>query len=231
METILFVIEYNGKVTLNNEYTADVRESEPLVIEWFSDNDFIIETHRKFILNTANITEVTEARVIKVEPNIYIVRPLKDKKEKVEENVKKENHIIADHVEYSSSEIIAVKELGTLMGHVRITKFKASAGKISLAETFIATSAKAIVVPPHKLPLAFLQCVGLRDFNNARSLLSFEISDKHLATYFGDDFEILPNNYLKQGNIISVAPRQKDGFITARNITFQCDGEKIVNVE
>lgn len=227
MQTVFFVIEYAGKITLNNEYATDVTESKPLMVEWFPNNDFIIETHEKIFINTANIEYITSARVIKIEPNVYIIRP---RKIPTGDTAPKENQIAADRVEYTSSEIIAIKELGTLMGHVRITKFSASAGKINVEETYIATASEKTKVQPYNLPLAFLQCVQLRDYKNARLLLSFEISDKHLSTYFGEDFEIISNNRLNPRNTVSIVPHQKIGFTIARNIKFETDGEKITNV-
>ena len=53
MQTIKLIIEYNGRVTLNGEYTTNVTAAKPLVMTWFAHNDLTIETeHEKIIFNT-----------------------------------------------------------------------------------------------------------------------------------------------------------------------------------
>jgi hypothetical protein len=81
MDTVKFVIEYTGTVTVNNEYTAELRPNRPLILEWFENNDLILDTHERIILNTASFDKAAARPlsprmfIIKVEPSTYIIRP------------------------------------------------------------------------------------------------------------------------------------------------------------
>ena len=49
MEVITITIEYNGEVTMNNEYTCKA----PIEMSWFPRNDLIIEADgKKRVINT-----------------------------------------------------------------------------------------------------------------------------------------------------------------------------------
>jgi hypothetical protein len=52
MDTLQFILRYTGKVTVNGEYTADIPRGSALEINWFPNNDLIIETpDGKFTFN------------------------------------------------------------------------------------------------------------------------------------------------------------------------------------
>lgn len=112
-----------------------------------------------------------------------------------------------------------IQDLGTLLGHVRITEKE---------ESYIAIpkGAKAPVLEAHEIPFAFLQCLSVGDYTNARKLLNFEISDEQLKQYFGE-FEVLLNNYLEQPNLYSVLMR--DGSV--KTFTVGIEYGKITNIK
>ena len=70
MNTIIITIDYDGEITLGKEYSA----SGPLSLNWFSDNDLLIETKEDSILfNTNKFTTVNDG--------LYIIRPKKTDKQ------------------------------------------------------------------------------------------------------------------------------------------------------
>ena len=111
----------------------------------------------------------------------------------------------------------AIQSLHTVLGHVRITKKD---------ESYVAIKNTPPTPTDIELPFAFLQCVALGDYENARAMLSFEISDEHLKNYFGD-FEVLLNNYLDTPNTVSILPKGAD---TAKTFTFEIKDGKIINI-
>jgi len=125
---------------------------------------------------------------------------------------------VSDHyviVEMKPKSTDEIEKLNTILGHVRINKGD---------EPYIAL--KEYHQPADdKLGIAFLQCVSLGDFTNAKKMLGFEISDKKLREYFGE-FEVLNNNYLRDGSV-SIVPA---GTSTARTYRFEINDNKIINM-
>lgn len=306
MDLIKIVIEFDGKITINNELIIFVLPHRPFAIEWFLNNDLIIETHEKIIFNSNSPQTTKSATIIKIPPNTYIIRPdahrepemnltvivskqlfifpkrynvelacgthtsymtVNNKNEKIaidlgtrvtdgsfevsnlnvilkaksENNSvfvvfnpttgKTEHHVIADAIEYKTDSIIAVKNLRTLLGHNKVTRFGISNGAITFSESYTAKDNvnASNKIERHEIPFALLQCISAGDFNSARELLAFDISDEHLAGYFGD-FEILLNNYLDTQNIISILSLPASKYTVARNIRFSIDNNKIINI-
>jgi hypothetical protein len=75
MQTINYIIEYDGVVVINNEYTTTLKREKPLIIQWFLNNDLILYTHMPIVLNSANLENARGANIIKINESNYIVRP------------------------------------------------------------------------------------------------------------------------------------------------------------
>ena len=205
MRLVKYIIEYNEKVTINNEYTVNVEKNRPLLLEWFADNEIIVHP---------------AGQTIKIDESTFIVRSRAENKEnKTETKINKD-------------EKVTIQKLNTVLGHVKITKYK----KDVVTESYIAIQNQSnnnfqlstfnFQLSDIELPIAFLQCVQYGDFENARAMLSFDISDTHLRDYFGD-FEVLINNYLDQPELVSILPAGSD---TARTFRFQIQKGKISNI-
>ena len=193
MELIKYIIEYNGKVTINNEYMAEIKKDKPLVLEWPRGNEIIIDP--------------TPHRVIKINEDAFIVQGKQDERKK---EIKKDK-----------TYMVEIEKLGTVLGHVRITKRKGE----EIVENYVATKEKR-EVSTVELPFAFLQCVQYGDYENAREMLAFDISDEQLKEYFGE-FEVLINNYLNEEGVVSVLPV---GSNIAKTFNFQIENKKIINI-
>lgn len=183
MELIKYIIEYDGRVVINNELTVDIQKNQPLVIEWFKNNEIITNP---------------ESDKIIINENTFILRPRRENAEKQEAPRQ------------------TIEKLNTVLGHVRITTEKES--YIALKEKNNPTTTE--------LPFAFLQCVQYGDFENARAMLAFDISDSQLKDYFGE-FTVLINNYLSDESLFSILPVNTT---TARTFTFQIKDNKIINI-
>ena len=110
-----------------------------------------------------------------------------------------------------------ITKLKTVLGHARITKKD---------ESYIAVKDFRPTPTDLELPFAFLQCVQYGDYENARGLLSFDITDTQLRDYFGE-FEVLLNNYLDTPTTVSILPK---GSNTAKNFSFEIKDSKITNI-
>ena len=143
-------------------------------------------------------------QTIKINDKTFIIRP-RPTPEKQENKERKEG----------------IEKLHTVLGHARITNKKES--YIALNSNFQLSTFNFQL---HELPFAFLQCVQYGDLENARAMLSFDITDQSLRDYFGE-FEVLLNNYLDEPNAVSVLPKDSD---TAKTFRFQIEGGKISNI-
>lgn len=70
-----FILQYTGTVTINSEYTVNLEPGTALQINWFPDNDLIVETKdKKYFFNTGNTKKIDEdtylIQIITVE-NLY----------------------------------------------------------------------------------------------------------------------------------------------------------------
>jgi len=43
MHLIKYIIEHDGAVTINHEYTAEIKKNRPLVLEWFAGHDLVTQ--------------------------------------------------------------------------------------------------------------------------------------------------------------------------------------------
>ncbi|MCL2846237.1 MAG: hypothetical protein FWE38_00940 [Firmicutes bacterium] len=73
-------------------------------------------------------------------------------------------------------------------------------------------------------PIMFLQHVQFKEFESAKRMLGFDISDKLLTQFFGD-FEILLNNYMDDKNVFSIV---KKGQV--QNLSFVIENGIIKNI-
>lgn len=66
MDTITINIDYQGEITLANQYTTQA----PLVLSWFVGNDLVIEANGKKI--TLNCDKVIAGSVYKLPHNVFV---------------------------------------------------------------------------------------------------------------------------------------------------------------
>ena len=194
MELVKYVIEYNGRVIINNEFVAEVEIGNPLVLEWPKGNALVVDPK--------------PYRVIKISDSVFVMQGKKEEKEK---------EVLKD-----KGNAVEVEKLETVLGHVRITKRKGE----EVVESYVAIRERR-EVGVVELPFAFLQCVQYGDYQNARGMLAFEISDGQMKEYFGE-FEVFVNNYLGEDNLVSILPK---GSEEAKTYNFVVDGGSIVNIE
>ncbi|GEM_PF-3026156 len=67
MESVQFILQHHGTVTINHEYTVTLKTGEALLIDWFKDNDIFISTatHNAYY----NVTNTTQ-----IAPNTYLIQ-------------------------------------------------------------------------------------------------------------------------------------------------------------
>ena len=67
MEHVQFILQHRGRVTINHEYTVDIKPGQALQINWFPDNDLIVSTanHHAYY----NVTNTTQ-----IAPNTYLIQ-------------------------------------------------------------------------------------------------------------------------------------------------------------
>lgn len=69
MEHVQFILQHVGKVTINHEYTVDLKSGQALQINWFANNDLIITTaNHNMYYNVKNTTQIA--------PNTYLIQIL-----------------------------------------------------------------------------------------------------------------------------------------------------------
>ena len=67
MEHVQFILQHVGKVTVNHEYTVDLKPGQALQINWFAGNDIIITTNEQnMYYNAQNTTQIA--------PNTYLIQ-------------------------------------------------------------------------------------------------------------------------------------------------------------
>ena len=92
METVQFILQHHGVVTINHEYTVDLKPGQALRINWFPDNDIIVSTpHRNAYFNVTNTTQIA--------PNTYLIQII-DKTDLHDLPVKfdRKPYIVADNI-------------------------------------------------------------------------------------------------------------------------------------
>lgn len=67
MESVQFILQHHGLVTVNHEYTVDLQHGQALQIDWFPDNDLFISTaNHSAYYNATNTTQIA--------PNTYLIQ-------------------------------------------------------------------------------------------------------------------------------------------------------------
>ena len=62
-----FILQHRGPVTINHEYTVDLKAGQALSISWFPDNDLIVSTaNHNAYFNVTNTTQIA--------PNTYLIQ-------------------------------------------------------------------------------------------------------------------------------------------------------------
>ena len=67
MESVQFILQHHGLVTVNHEYTVDLQQGQALQIDWFKDNDLFVSTaNHSAYYNVTNTTQIA--------PNTYLIQ-------------------------------------------------------------------------------------------------------------------------------------------------------------
>lgn len=116
MESVQFILQHHGLVTVNHEYTVDLQPGQALQINWFPDNDLFISTaNHSAYYNATNTTQIA--------PNTYLIQiinktdlralPVKFDREpyliagNVIINQAKKTYFTADQIDIMPDEIVA----------------------------------------------------------------------------------------------------------------------------
>ena len=92
MERVQFILQHRGLVTINHEYTVELKSGQALQINWFKDNDLIVSTaNHNAYYNVSNTTQIA--------PNTYLIQII-DQTDLHDLTVKfdREPYIIADNI-------------------------------------------------------------------------------------------------------------------------------------
>lgn len=232
MEIIRIVLEFDGKVTVNNDL---VLEESPAAIDWFRDCDLVISGKA-----------MTQADMLEINPHHFIL------------DLKKSSSPQTLKVTHASTHFIFPRRFVVEVGHGESTSFftifakesdkfavdleaPVTEPKVTLENSQITLRDKNVLfrydpltnkVLEHKvflseespLPFRFLQHIRNGEFERARELLNFSPSDEQLKGYFGK-FDVLLNNYLEDESIVSIVQGGK-----VKNLRFEIVDGKIDNI-
>ena len=239
MKMLRYVIEFDGTIILNNEYTAT---ASPVVIDWFDGVDLIIDDlQQRKIINNKNLGD----DAIVITESLVIIRT----KRHIEATVKQTHSMFIFPKKYT----VQIADAGTTFFTIHDKggeRFALDLGVLLTEPKVESKNNKVEIVadgfhliydphnnvveklhraefhhPTDSVPTAFLKRVKNKDFDSAKKFLSFDIHDSHLEKYFGE-FELLQENYLHNPNIVTIIQGGK-----ARNITFTLNGNLISNLE
>jgi hypothetical protein len=254
---VTFVIEYDGKVIINNEYTVAVGKNAPIFVTWFVGSDFIVEAEEKIIINTDKMesADLCDAKIVFIEPDIYIIRLGKTKTAEDDLTIAASETISLGMRKYfvdvaKGSDTTFLTCSGRDQRYALdlccvVTEYKIDItdgdivlhGKTENGKVMARLNPASGDVSRHVvtynttcLPFMFLQRVQLKEYDAARELLSFFISDRQIENFFGD-FEIVLNNYLNDENMFSIIPRNENNFVRAKNLVFDISGGVIQNIK
>ena len=195
MDTIKVIIEYDGAVTLNHEYTATVSAGRPLSLTWFVGADLLITAGGcDVVFNTANVLPMG---VTRVDAGTFIVRPGLDMNEG------------------SGELLITASERATLFGQKLVLELAESASKKYFTVKKDDGTKYAYPLPSVGLDGevdtadVFLGLVKRGEFGQAKRMIAFDISDDNLKKFFenygtkrgGFNFEV------KDGLIQNLSPK------------------------
>jgi hypothetical protein len=232
MEIVQFYLQHFDNVLINNEYSTDIPTNTYLQIQWFPHNDLLINN---FKINTDTIRQAqNEYLIIQIDNKNYLLRPVTAPQALGENKIDFENnniiiagnyiinkktneYIIADQVDISGKEFIAIKSLRTKLGHTAVIKTN---------DKYLTRQKGNRYIPQndYDLALCFLQCVKVGDISTAEKFLSFATEGNKLKDYFGE-FEIL-----EFMNKLYIYGKQKHGYVKARSVDFEIINGKINNI-
>ena len=67
MDSVQFILQHRGLVTINHEYTVDLQPGQALRIDWFPDNDLFVSTaNHNAYYNVTNTTQIA--------PHTYLIQ-------------------------------------------------------------------------------------------------------------------------------------------------------------
>ena len=92
MEHVQFILQHRGVVTINHEYTVDLKPGQALQINWFKDNDLIVTTaNHKAYYNATNTPQIA--------PNTYLIQIINQTDlHGLEVKFDREPYLIADNI-------------------------------------------------------------------------------------------------------------------------------------
>lgn len=65
MENTQFILQHTGTITINHEYTVTIAPGQALLINWFPNNDIIVNTaNQQYTFNTSNTTRLPDGRYL-----------------------------------------------------------------------------------------------------------------------------------------------------------------------
>lgn len=247
LSLVRLVFEYSGTL-LVNDYRADITPGSPFAMDWFLNQDLVIDNlDKRFIFNTGGGN--TGLVVLQVTDKLFIIKPpsrpkplrvtyaathfIFPKRYVVELASNDETSFFT--IYSKTSDKIAVN-LGMLLQNPKTT-FEGTGGssRIILQDegiffSFDPQNGKVLEHKVHprpgdSLPLTLLQHIKNKNFEQARGMLSFPITEVQLAKYFGE-FEVLRNNYLGDVNTVSIIQGGK-----VKNLSFTVEGRLIGNIQ
>jgi len=251
METIRLIFESTTPIIINNKLHVD---SFPFALDWFKNANLpelsVAQGSKQLIEQCSEINNVKQAptspvyKIFDISSSLKLIQIISlpekltitqtasffifPKRYVVE--LGSDNHTSYFTIYSKSTDKLAIN-LNTKTGPCEL---KQENGKIILTASnlhFIFNPASNRVEQNKKnlhsapIPFIFLNHLKNKDFDSAKKLLSFNISDKALSEYFGE-FNILLNNYLNIPNVFSIT--QGD---TVKNLTFTLENNKITNIE
>ncbi|MCL2621703.1 MAG: hypothetical protein FWD32_01575 [Firmicutes bacterium] len=241
---LLFRITGSGEITLNNEALVAL----PVTLQWFYNNPFFICQNNKTItVSPNNLESVNGAKIYKFNKSkiaVLLEEQLENAMvERQNANYKiiragqtrgivhQDNLYIVDQIEEKNGGLVAVKNLNTLLGHARIIEINGKEMKMSLA-----TPIKTQVVATLDIPLIFMQCVLVGDYENAIQLTTINISQEALKNFFGE-FEICDKSVINsldiptENNTVYIAIKNPNSNVyTIRALKFVIAKDKITDI-
>ena len=93
-------------------------------------------------------------------------------------------------------------------------------------DLFLVRKQKVTNIENPSIPILFLSRAQKGEFESARELLSFDITDVGIRDWLGE-FEVIVDNHLNNPFIYSILPK---GSRKTRNLTFEVTDKKITNI-
>lgn len=203
---VLYIIEYNGLVYLN---------------DGLNNRHVLCDVNQPLILNYPNHIEIKvlpePTKIIEINKSVFIIRPFLDKVEKI----------------VKQTQNSTIESLNTVLGHVLVANIE---GELKECYVALPKDFKFKTPYEHELGIAFLQCIKYKDFENAHKMLGESLSNNISIDGLKDfcrsldlngEFDVLINNYLNDYKIVSVLSKNST---KARQIKFEFEDGKISNI-